>query len=84
MNYHQADAKSLLLNPTFTTFFQISTSVLPTVIAVTSMRCATILWDRTYARVKQDTQEMEELAMVSRFDFFLKVIEKKGNNIFDS
>ena len=38
------------------------------------MRHATILWDRTHARVKQDTQEMEEHAMVSRFDVFLKVI----------
>ncbi|CAH3168899.1 unnamed protein product, partial [Porites evermanni] len=64
LNYHQADAKSLLLNATFTTFFQTSTSVLPTLITVTSMRRATILWDRTHACVKQDTQEMEEHAMI--------------------
>ena len=68
--YHQADAKSLFLNSSFTTFFQISTSVLPTPIAVTSMPRATILWDHTHARAKQDTQEMEEHALVSRFELF--------------
>lgn len=72
--YHQADAKSLFLNSSFTTFFQISTSVPPTPIAVTSMPRATILWDRTHARAKQDTQEMEEHALVSRFELFLTVI----------
>ena len=41
-----------------------STSVLPAIIAVTSMRSVPILWDRTRARVKQDTQEMGGLAMV--------------------
>ena len=68
--YHQADAKSLFLNSSFTTFFQILTSVLPTPIAVTSMPRATILWDHTHARAKQDTQEMEEHALVSRFELF--------------
>ena len=53
-------------------FSQISTSVLLTPIAVASMRCVTILLDRTHARVKQDTQEMGEHALVSRFDIFLK------------
>ena len=59
--------------PSFTTFSQISTSVLPTPIAVASMRCVTIQLDRMYAHVKQDIQEMEEHALVSRFDLFLKV-----------
>ena len=53
-------------------FSQISTSVLLTPIAVASMRCVTILLDRTHASVKQDTQEMEEHALVSRFDLFLE------------
>ena len=44
-----------------------STSVLPTIIAVTSTRSVPILWDRTHARVKQDTQEMGGLAMVRLF-----------------
>ena len=44
---------------------QISTSVLPTLTAVTSMRCVAIRLDRTYARVKQDLQAMEKLAPVS-------------------
>ena len=34
---------------------------------VTSMRSVPILWDRTHARVKQDTQEMGGLAMVRLF-----------------
>ena len=55
-------------------FSQISTSVLLTPIAVASTRYVIIPLDRTYARVKQDTQEMEEHALVSRFDLFLKVI----------
>ena len=45
-----------------------SMSVLPTIIAVlTSMRSVPIRWDRTRARVKQDTQEMGGLAMVRLF-----------------
>ena len=68
----------------FTTFFQISTSVLQIPIAVTSMRRATILWDPMHARANQDTQEMEEHALVSLFKLFLTVIWKKGNNVFDS
>ena len=44
---------------------QISTSVLPTLTAVTSMRCVAIRLDRTHARVKQDLQAMEKLAPVS-------------------
>ena len=44
-----------------------STSVLPTIIDVMSMRSVPILWDRTHARVKQDTQEMGGLAMVRLF-----------------
>ena len=45
-----------------------STSVLPTITAVvTPMRSVPILWDRTHARVKQDTQEMGGLAMVRLF-----------------
>ena len=41
-----------------------STSVLTTIIAVTSTQSVAILWDRTHAHVKQDTQEMGGLAMV--------------------
>ena len=44
---------------------QISTSVLPTLTAVTSMRFVAILLDRTLAHVKQDSQAMEEHALVS-------------------
>ena len=44
-----------------------STSALPTIIAVMSMRSVAILWDRTHARVKQDTQEMGGRAMVRLF-----------------
>ena len=44
-----------------------STSVLPTIVDVTSMQSVPILWDRTHARVKQDTQEMGGLAMVRLF-----------------
>ena len=40
------------------------TSVLTTIIAVTSTPSVAILWDRMHAHVKQDTQEMEGLAMV--------------------
>ena len=44
---------------------QISTSAPPTLTAVTPMRCVIIPWDRTYAHVKQGTQEMEGHALVS-------------------
>ena len=44
---------------------QISTSVLPTLTAVTSMRCVAIRLDRTHARVKQHSQAMEKHAPVS-------------------
>ena len=44
---------------------QISTSVLPTLTAVTSMQCVAIRLDRTHARVKQDLPAMEKLAPVS-------------------
>ena len=44
---------------------QISTSVLPTLTVVTSMRCVAIRQDRTNAHVKQDLQAMEKLAPVS-------------------
>ena len=65
----------------FTTFFQISTSVLQIPIAVTSMRRATILWDPMHARANQDTQEMEEHALVSRFELFLNVISIRRKEI---
>ena len=44
---------------------QISTSVLPTLTAVTLMRFVAILLDRTHAHVKQDSQAMEKHAPVS-------------------
>ena len=44
---------------------QISTTVLSTLTAVTLMRFATILLDRTHAHVKQDSQAMEKHALVS-------------------
>ena len=44
---------------------QISTSVLPTLTAVTLIRFAAILLDRTHAHVKQDSQAMEKHAQVS-------------------
>ena len=44
---------------------QISTSVLPTLTAVTSIRCVAIRLDRTHAGVKQDLLAMEKLASVS-------------------
>ena len=44
---------------------QISTSVLPTLTAVTSMQCVAIRLDRTHACVKQDLLAMEKLAPVS-------------------
>ena len=44
---------------------QISTSVLPTLTAVTLMRFVAILSDRTHAHVKEDSQAMEKHALVS-------------------
>ena len=44
---------------------QISTSVLSTLTAVTLMRFAAILLDRTHAHVKQDSQAMEKHVLVS-------------------
>ena len=44
---------------------QMSTSVLSTLTAVTLMRFAAILLDRTHAHVKQDSQAMEKHALVS-------------------
>ena len=44
---------------------QISTSVLPTLTAVTLMRFVVILLDRTHAHVKQDSPAMEKHALVS-------------------
>ena len=44
---------------------QISTSVLPTLTAVTLMRFVAILLDRTHAHVRQDSQAMEKHALVS-------------------
>ena len=44
---------------------QISTSVLPTLTAVMLMRFAAILLDRTHAHAKQDSQAMENHALVS-------------------
>lgn len=45
----------------------ISTNALPTLTAVTSMRCVVILWDLTRANVKQDSQEMETPALKTPF-----------------
>ena len=44
---------------------QISMNVLSTLTIVASMQCVAILWDRTPAHVKQDTQAMEGNALVS-------------------
>ena len=44
---------------------QISTSVLSTLTAVTLMRFAAILLDRTHAHVKQDSEAMEKHVLVS-------------------
>ena len=60
VNY-QAD----IISRRFHFLMQISTSAPPTLTAVTPMRSVTIPWDRTYAHVKQDTQEMEGHALVS-------------------
>ena len=46
---------------------QISTSVLPTLTAVTLMRFVAILLDRTHAHVKQDSQAMEKHARACIF-----------------
>ena len=43
-----------------------STNALPALTAVTLMRCVVILWDLTHAHAKQDSQEMETPALVSR------------------
>ena len=51
-------------------FRQISTSALPTLTAVTLMRCVIILLDLTHAHVKQDSQEMDSHALVSRLSIF--------------
>ena len=59
-NIYDSDALCYLL-----VLMQISTSVLPTLTAVTSMRCVAIRLDRTHARVKQDLQAMEKLVPVS-------------------
>ena len=47
-------------------FRQISTSALPTLTAVTLMRCVVILLDLTHAHVQQDSQGMDSHALVSR------------------
>ena len=60
VNY-QAD----IISRRFHCLMQISTSAPPTLTAVTPMRSVTIPWDRTYAHVKQDTQEMEGHVLVS-------------------
>ena len=44
----------------------ISTNALPALTAVTLMRCVVILCDLTHAHAKQDSQEMETPALVSR------------------
>ena len=54
-------------------FRQISTSALPTLTAVTLMRCVVILLDLTHAHVKQDSQEMDSHALVSRLSTILFV-----------
>ena len=52
---------------------QISTSVLPTLTAVTLMQYVAIRLDRTHAHVKQDSQEMDSHALVSRLSIILFV-----------
>ena len=44
----------------------ISTNALPALTAVTLMRYVVILWDLTHAHAKQDSQEIETPALVSR------------------
>ena len=65
---------AVLLNkkPSFL-FLQISTSALPTLTAVTLMPCVVILLDLTHAHVKQDSQEMDSHALVSRLSTILFV-----------
>ena len=60
--YNTSDSNALCY---LLVLMQISTSVPPTPIAVTSMRCVAIRLDRTHARVKQDLQAMEKHAPVS-------------------
>ena len=52
---------------------QISTSVLQTLTAVTLMPYVAIRLDRTHAHVKQDSQEMDSDALVSRLSIILFV-----------
>ena len=52
---------------------QISTSVLQTLTAVTLMPYVAIRLDRTHAHVKQDSQEMDSHALVSRLSIILFV-----------
>ena len=52
---------------------QISTSVLPTLTAATLMQYVAIRLDRTHAHVKQDLQEMDSHALVSRLSIILFV-----------
>ena len=40
---------------------------------MTLIRCVVILWDLTYAHVKQDSQEMETPALVSRLSLIENV-----------
>ena len=54
-------------------FRQISTSALPTLTAVTLMRCVVIPLDLTHAHVKQDSQEMDPHALVSLLSIILFV-----------
>ena len=61
---------------------QISTSVLPTLTAVTLMRFAAILLDRTHAHVKQDSQAMEKHALVSCCDVCKKTLPKRCACLF--
>ena len=52
---------------------QISTSVLQTLTAVTLLPYVAIRLDRTHAHVKQDSQEMDSHALVSRLSTILFV-----------
>ena len=69
----QEFAASLLTRSVPRLFRQISTSALPTLTAVTLMRCVVILLDLTHAHVKQDSQEMDSHALVSRLSTILFV-----------
>ena len=46
-------------------------SALPTLTAVTLMRCVAIMWDPTHAPVKQDSQAMDTHALVRRLSLYL-------------